>query len=254
MSDRLFSSLIPRLNTSVPGCPQPLMEQAIRDAAIKTCERTLYWRHAETPYNLDPGIPQYLYRKPAGSDVHAVFEALVNGSPLSKLTLEQATYQYPHWVDLYGGVSMETLWSTGGALNEQALNEQALNGGSTFQLTDEALEGASSPRAITQISPDQFIILPLPDDAEPYTIRLVYALKPSRSARGMPAYIFDELEDAIFHGALQTLLVLPNEAWGDRELASYHARQYLYAVTERRARANLGNVRGAMTVQMRPFA
>lgn len=254
MADRLFSSLIPRVNTSVPGCPQPLMEQAIRNAAIKTCERTLVWRHAETPYALSPGVHQYFYRKPQNTDVHVVFEGLLNDSPLSKLTLEQALYQYPYWADLYGGVDFSELWTTSGAFNEAPYNAQGFNSGATFQMPEEAMEQAAEPRAITQLTPDQFIVLPLPDDDKTYTLRLIYALKPKRSATGMPEYLLNELEDVIFHGALQELLVLPNEAWGDRELAAYHAKQYLSHVTERRARANLGNVRGSMTVQMRPFA
>lgn len=254
MADRTFSSLIPRINTSVPGCPQPLMEQAIRNAAIRTCERTLVWRHAEPPYNLAPGVHQYFYRKPQNADVHVVFDAAINGYPISRLTLEQALYQYPAWADLYGGVDFSELWTLSGALNEAPYNEQGFNSGAEFQMPESAMEEASEPRAFTQLTPDQFIVLPLPDDVDPYTLRLIYALKPKRSATGMPEYLFDDLEDAIFHGALQELLVLPNEGWKDRELASYHAKQYLSHVTERRARANIGNMRGTMAVKMRPFA
>ena len=61
------------------------------------------------------------------------------------------------------------------------------------------------------------------------------------------------VENVIVHGALQHLLVLPNKNWTDRELAAYHAKQYLSKITERRARANLGAGRASMSVQMRPF-
>lgn len=254
MANRSFSSLIPRINTSVPGCPQPLMESAIRNAAIRVCERTLLWRHAETPYALTPGVHEYFYRKPSTADIHAVFFAGVNGSPLTRLTLEDALLQYPGWADLYSGVSFDELWVESGTLNEDPFNEDVLNGGPTFTIPDSALEDASTPRVITQLSPDKFIILPQPDDEEPYMLRLIYALKPKRDAAGMPEYLFGELEDCIFHGALQDLLVLPNQAWGDRELAAYHAKQFLFNVTERRARANLGNMRGTMRVQMQPFS
>ena len=65
--------------------------------------------------------------------------------------------------------------------------------------------------------------------------------------------MFDELEEVIMHGTLQHLLVLPNASWSDRELAAYHAKQYVFQTSERRARANLGNMRGAMRVRMQPF-
>lgn len=253
MADRAFSSLIPRINSSVPGCPQPLMEQAIRNTAIRSCERTLFWRHVEPVVTVSPGVHQYFYRKPQNTDVHAVFEATINDSALERLTLEQALHKYPQWADLYAGVSYEELWAGSGALNGAAYNEQGLNAGAAFQMPEAALDGASEPRAMTQLTPDQYVLLPLPDDDDPYRLRLVYALKPKRTAEGMPQYLFDEIEDVLFHGALQELLVLPNGAWGDRELAAYHAKQYLSHVTERRARANLGNMRGTMAVQMRPF-
>jgi hypothetical protein len=47
--------------------------------------------------------------------------------------------------------------------------------------------------------------------------------------------------------------VLPNTSWSDRELASYHAKQFAFQIAERRARANLGNQRGMMRARMQPF-
>lgn len=251
--ERTFESLIPRLQPSVPGCPHATIAQYVRTSVIKTCERTLAWRYAQTPYTLNPGIPTYAYQKPANTDVHAVFLATVNGRPLEVLTLDQAVQRYPEWADLYSGVPFADLWVGSGAFNEDAFNEQGFNAGAQFVLSDEALAKASDPRIITQISPDQFVVIPPPDASRTYTLRMIYALKPTRSATGIPAVIFDELEDVIMHGALQELLVIPGMAWSDRELASYHARQYTYHVAERRARANLGNARGTMTAKMQPF-
>jgi hypothetical protein len=254
MANRTFASLIPRINPNVPGCPQPLMELAIRVAAIRVCERTLAWRHAQPTYNLVPAVHQYFYQKPTDSDVHAVIDASVNGYPLDRVTLEEALRRYPAWADLYSGVSYDQLWSDGGTFNNQGFDQNAFNSEATFTVTDEALEKTSEPRIITQLSSDQFVVLPSPDDEKAYTLRLIYALKPKRTATGMPEHIFDELEDVIFHGTLQDLLVMPNQSWKDRELASYHARQFTYAVTERRARANIGNMRGTVYARMQPFA
>jgi hypothetical protein len=94
----------------------------------------------------------------------------------------------------------------------------------------------------------------MPDSAVAYDLKMVAVLKPLRTATGMDKSVFDDLENVIMHGALQHLLVMPNKNWSDRELASYHAKQYLSKITERRARANIGNARASMTVQMRPLA
>jgi hypothetical protein len=253
MAERAFDTLIPRVSVSAPGCPNSLILNAIRNTAIRTCERTLYWRHAETPYDLTPAVHEYFYRKPQGADVHAVLEATVNGYPLDRVTMEEAFRRYPSWADLYSGVPYDQLWTDTGAYNTTEFNENAFNGGSTFVVTDDALEDTADPLIFTQITTDKFVVLPSPSDEKPFSLRLVYALKPKRTADGMPEYMFDELEDAIYHGTLQELMVVPNQPWKDLELAAYHAKQYNYCVTERRARINLGNMRGTVYVQMRPF-
>ena len=47
MADRAFSTLVQEVNASVPGCPQPVILRELRKAAIRTCERTLFWRYVQ---------------------------------------------------------------------------------------------------------------------------------------------------------------------------------------------------------------
>jgi hypothetical protein len=232
------------------------MIQYIRDAAIRVCERTLAWRYTQPTFPLLPGVHEYIYDKPVGTEVHVLFDAMVNDRPLSKLTLEQALSQYPEWADLYSGEDPSTVWSLtpSGSFNTYEYNDGLFNEDPAFVLPEAVVAKASEPRSITQLTPDKYIVLPLPDDEKTYTTRMFYALKPSRDAEGMDEMIFNELEEAILHSALQYLLVLPNVAWSDRELASYHAKQFLREMVERRARANLGNMRGTMRATAPKFA
>ena len=256
MADREFDSLVPRLSPSVPGCPHVTMVQYIRDSAIRACERTLAWRYEEPTFQLLPGVHRYAYNKPVNTDVHAVLRAMLNNYQLDPVTLEEALRRYPKWADLYSGEDPSVVWSltpSTGTFNAPEYNEALFNDGSPYVLPQEIIADASTPTIITQVTPDKYIVLPLPDDAG-YTMRMFYALKPKRSATGMDEVAMDDLEEIIIHGALQHLLVLPQVHWSDRELASYHAKQYSFHVAERRARANLGNARASMHVQMRPFA
>jgi hypothetical protein len=164
-----------------------------------------------------PGVYEYPYNNPSQSEVHAFLTAAVNGEPLEPVTLEQLVDIYPDWPNL-------------------------------------ATDKRADPRRICQIDPDNFVVAPVPDDSKIYDIKMIVALKPLRDAAGMDKTVFDELEDTIMHGALQHLLVLPDKNWSDRELAAYHSKQYLYKITERRARANIGAARATMSVKMRPFA
>jgi hypothetical protein len=256
MATRLFTDLLPKVLPSVPGCPQPLAIQHIRDAAIRVCERTLAWRYTQPKFNLLPGVHEYVYDKPNDSEVHVLFGTIMNDSPLEVLTLEQAIAKYPEWADLYSGEDPSVLWSQTppGSYNSFEYNENLFNDNEPFVLPDSVVADASQPRSVTQLSPDKYIVLPLPDAEVVYSIRMFYALKPTRTAAGMDQVVFNDLEEVISHSALQTLLVMPGVAWSDRELASYHAKQALYSTTERRARANLGNARGTMVASAPKFA
>lgn len=255
MADRTFASLVPRVAASVPGCPQPTIIQYIRDAAIRTCERTLFWRYQVPLFNLLPGVSEYTYNKPTNTDVHVMFDAVVNNRPLERLTMEKAIELYPQWADLYSGQDPSVVWSLtpSGSFNSFDYNEALFNENSAYVLPDSIVADGTTPQAITQVSPDKYIILPLPDAQRTYECRMFLALKPKRNATSMDEVTFDELEEAIMHGALQHLLVLPNTNWSDRELAAYHAKQYAYQTSERRARANLGNARGMVRARMQPF-
>jgi hypothetical protein len=256
MATRLFTDLLPKVLPSVPGCPQPLAIQHVRDAAIRVCERTLAWRYTQPKFNLLPGVHEYLYNKPIDSEVHVLFGTIMNDSPLEVLTLEQAIAKYPEWADLYSGEDPSVVWSLtpSGSYNTYDYNEGLFNENPSFVLPDSVVADASQPHSVTQLSPDKYIVLPLPDAEVVYSIRMFYALKPTRTAAGMDQVVFNDLEEVISHSALQTLLVMPGVAWSDRELASYHAKQALYSTTERRARANLGNARGTMVASAPKFA
>lgn len=256
MATREFSTLIPRISPSVPGCPRPTMIQAIRDAAIFVCEKTLLWRYTQPKYNLLPGVHEYAFDKPAAADVHVVFDAIMNDMPLQRLTLEQALEAYPAWADLYSGEDPSVIWSLtpSSLFGSDEYNDALFNQGSAFELPPSVVADGSEPRAICQLTPEQYIVLPLPDNAKVYTMRMFYALKPRRDASGMEDAVLSDLEDAIVHYALQYLLVMPNIAWGDRDLAQYHGKQALFKTTERRARANLSNMRGTMTARAPRFA
>lgn len=248
MTDRLFSTLVPKINPYVQGCPQPLIVQAVRDAAIRICERTLMWRYTQPTFTLLPGVHEYFYSKPTTADVHVVFAALVNDSPLEKLTLEQAIDLYPEWADLYNGVAPAAVWgeTPAATFNAEQYNEGQYNQSPAIALAASAADGGSQPRSITQLTPDKFIVLPIPDDVQTYTMRMFYALKPKRNADGFDAALFDELEEPIMHSALQYLCVMPNVTWSNRELSVYFGKMALHQLTERRARANLTNMRGAV--------
>jgi len=223
MATRPFSTLSAKVSASVPGCPYPLVVQYIRDAAIRVCERALVWRYEQPAFSLTPGVYQYSFNKPDDTQVQAVLSATLNDTPLEILTLDNATKLYPKWPIL--------------------------------STTSTAIaENGTEPRSLAQVDTYRYVVLPAPDAAVAYSLRMIYALKPSRSALEMEESVFNEYELPILHSALQNLLVMPKTEWADRELATYHAKQFVFTMGEARAQANLGVFRGTMSVRFPPFA
>ena len=255
MTDRAFTTLITRANPSVPGCPYATIKTYIRDAAIKVCERTLAYRYEIPLFDLLPGVHEYTFDRPSNTDIQAVFGALMNSSPLALLTLDQAIERYPEWADLYSGEDADELWSEtpSMALDNPEYGEELFDAASEFVLPDSIIATAATPQAMCQISPQNFIVVPLPDDTT-YSMRVFVALKPTRDATGMETKVFDLLEDVILHKALEDLLVLPGVPWTNPDLAMYHSKKFHFLLQEKRANANLGHVRGSLTARMRPLA
>lgn len=217
MSNRTFQSVVQRLVPNVPGCPHPVIEQYVRDAAIDACEKTLAWRYKQPQIRLTPGVYDYPYELPNGADIHAFLTVSVNGRPLRVVTIEELYHIYPD-----------------------------------FPNYDPDKRG--QPRYIFQVSPRMFGVVPMPNTDEPYDLTMVVALKPLRESFEMNKTALDELENAVMHGALKHLLMMPDKNWTSDRLAAFHAGQYSARLAERRARANLGVGRASLSVQMRPFA
>jgi hypothetical protein len=217
MPTRLFSTLTKRVAPHAPGCPNPVVEAALQDAAVEVCEKTLAWRYEQAQITLTTGVYDYPYEPPTDTEVHAILTARVNDVTVKPLTLEQVQERYPFWPS-----------------------------------SDTAHQG--TPLFLVHIDVDTFYIAPAPNSSPTYLMDMVVALKPLRTATGMDKTTLDDLEDAVIHGTLQRLLVMPNSTWTELELAAYHAKQYIYKVAERRARTNLGSGRASLAIKQQPWA
>lgn len=222
MDTRTFISLENKIAANVPGCPRPTIEQFVRDIAIEVCEKTLAWRYQQDPIVLTPGVYEYDYEIPTGSEVVAVIHAALNSGTEFLNTLDPAVQEdlhrmYPDW-------------------------------------PSDDPNKRSTPRFIGQFDSDHFVVAPVPDNARAYSAKMFLALKPIPTASGMDKTVFDDCEMLITHGVLQHLHTLPDKSWTDYNLASYHAKQYTYKTALRRAKTNLGATRAPLTARMVPLA
>lgn len=56
---KTFDLFYPDLMPNVPGCPEPVADQALKRAAIRFCELTLAWRAKLDPIETEDGTDEY---------------------------------------------------------------------------------------------------------------------------------------------------------------------------------------------------
>lgn len=250
-----FTELIPEVALSAQGCPDFVMESYIRKAARRVCERTQYWRAVLPLIHLTPGVWAYNFTTaPEGSEVHTLMSATMNGVPLPILPPYVFTCVFPEWTGTGTADATITASFEDAIYNIPHYDDGTLYNsilGAVTRVID--IQSGSEPKAIGRITPCDFIVLPKPGAGTVFSVRPYVILRPTKTATGMEDCILSDLEEAIIHGALQELLLIPGAKWTDRDLATYHAKQFTFKVSERRARSNLGFSRGALIAHPQPF-
>lgn len=251
MANRTFASMASRVEALAPEVPRPTVLEHLRLAARIACEKTLAWRYVPTAVDLTPGVYEYAFDVPTTCEVEHLYGVSMNNLPLDLINLDVAIARYPEWANLFSGEDLEDVWSEtpGGYLGAPEYNEATFNGGGGFVMPDAVVAEGKRPKAVTMVSPQRYIVLPLPDDEETYTIRMWLALKPLRTATEMDEQAFNELEDLFLWGALETLFSMPGKPWTNPDYAVHYGNKFREGYLEKRRRANIGHVRGPMSVR-----
>jgi hypothetical protein len=213
---RTFQDMVGKVAPSAPGCPEPVMIKYIREAAIEVCKRTLIWRYEQDLIRLTPGEYEYEYDTPDKTEVTGIIYSALNDLEIPFCRQEDLHAGYPDWPAI-------------------------------------ATTKRTQPQVISQFNTDKFVVAPVPDGDRTYDIKMFLALCPTPDATEMDKTIMDEVEEVIEHGALQHLLVISDRSWTDRELATYHAKQYSFKLGNYRAKTNLGVGRSSLRVEIPRF-
>ena len=169
------------------------------------------WRYQQAAITMTAGTFQYSFVPESNAEVYSVITANINGNELSPITLEALHQLYPKYPS---AVTAER----------------------------------ATPQYFFQLNPITFHVALVPINSTD-KVNMFVSQRPTRASTGMNEAVMDDVEDAVMHGALQQLLTLPERTWSDTELAAYHAKQFIFKVTERRARVNIGAARAAPTVR-----
>ena len=76
---KLWSEFYDLVALHLPGCPLAAMDIALRQAAIAFCEQSLAWQFDHPAIAVEPAVSAYSFAPPAGSVVHAILHAALDG-------------------------------------------------------------------------------------------------------------------------------------------------------------------------------
>jgi hypothetical protein len=112
----------------------------------------------------------------------------------------------------------------------------------------EYLSTTGQPTHFWVVNDTEIRLFYIPDQV--WTIKGEVALKPSRTARGIPSWVYETWIDTIISGALYRLCRIKDKDWTDPEFAALHKGFYEQGVTNSRIR-DMRNAK--LQVRMRHF-
>ena len=193
-----YETLLPDILPMVDGCPDTLVENTIRSAAIEFCERTGAYQSELDPVTTVANIYEYDLEAPTGTIVHKIMWATYQGADLEPISTTLLEQRKPKWRDTgYGG----------------------------------------DPEYYVQQSKSIFWLVPVPNATIASSTIVRAQLKPSHTSSTCDEQIMDEHRDSVVNGTLFRLLRMPGKAWSDIQGAQIYASLFENAIVEAERRA-----------------
>lgn len=213
-----LDAFMSRLMPQVRGCPAPLAEQALVDAAIEFCEETGVVRATTDPIPLIAGQATYDVDTPSGTEIVRVIRAWSGKRLLALAPAAAASSVYPF----------------------------ATSVGSDAPPTGD-------PVTLLVTDRQTVTLYPTPDKAvEKLTLRV--ATRPQRGATRLEDALLYDWAEAVVSGALFRLASTSGQAFSDAALAQAAFARFWFFVNRARIEANRARVSGPVAVAGRPLA
>lgn len=209
-----YTSFLPQVMPYVRDCPQPIIEDAIRNAAIEFCEKTYIWKDDLAAISIVGGTSEYAISVPTGAAL----------------------------------VSVEACWYSDRLLIPKGADELAR----IFRLCDwRSAEG--DPVYYTHTTPNSIVVVPTPQNDVADSLKIRAVLCPTRASTTVEDFIYDDYLDTIAAGARARLYAIPGQPFSDMSLALLSRREFLAGVGEAKIKANKGMTRASLRVEFQPM-
>ena len=215
-----ITSFYPYVLPHVVGCPDPVMDQAIRSACIEFCAQTLLVQEVTT-VSVVSGVQDYDIEVPSGMGLSKVI-----------------------------GVLLEDQWLTPNSI-ESVRSGLALRGS-----VGSAVVAQSTPRVYFQKTPTaaEISLYPVPADSVIEGLAMRAAFTPLRNAITVADVLYQNYAEDIGAGAISRLMLMPGQVYSDLQSAGIHRAKFDNAIKKASIIARTGQVAVASRVQLTQFA
>lgn len=210
--DKFFPNILPE----VPGASEMVVENAVKNAVIEFCEKSLILQRDHDPVTLVEGIVDYDLEPPTGYLVLKVMKAWLENNELSPLA--------PDFV------------------REAAVYNRLF---SSYQKAN------STPRAYLQKDERTVSVWSPPEKKYPNGLTMRVALKPTRASTEVDDLVFEDYAEVIASGALSRLMMSAGKPYTNIEMAAVHKGLFQQGINLARSRALHGHVRSNLSVKLR---
>lgn len=212
----LYEDFFPNVLYDVPGAPEPVVVNAIRNACIEFCEKSLVLVRDHDPITLIANKVDYDLEPPGGYVVVKVQKAWLEHSPLDPMAPD--------------------------VVKDAAVYNR---------LFSSYIAASSTPRAYLQKEERTISVWPMPEKKYQNGLTLRVALKPTRASTEVEDVILEDYAEIIAAGALARLMASPGKAYTNTEFAGVNQAKFISGINVARGRAMHGHVRSNLSVKMR---
>lgn len=212
-----FLDWVPEILPDVPGCPDILVEDTVRDVVIDFCQRTRWLTAVNaTAADVTGGASERTFATPLLSSGNRVIE-------------------------------VKAAWYLDKALKLWTPDEAEAQLGPTWA------SQTGDPRAIVMDRMDKYYVVPSPASTASASLKMRLATAPLPTATTCDDLLRYRWREAIKAGAIAKLCVMPDKKWSNIERASIAAGGYGSEVASAQLSAARGMVRRKLTVPARFF-
>lgn len=194
----------------LPGCPNVVMDDALRTAAIEYCEKTRAHKVYLTAIDSVVGVDAYVYTSPdpVNLNVYRADSVFFNGRQLDPCGLDERDILYPNW------------------------------------MTTPAV-----PEKYSQLNERAISIVPSPNVAITGAIVVRAAMTPTTTAVGLDDTLAEFHGRFIAQGALFTAMSMEGKEWNNDAKAGAYKAMFDDSISTQKIRAVMGFTRAAKRVR-----